>query len=214
MMKRYFLSGLVILLPALLTLIITIFLVNLLTAPFQGMLYYLVQEYNLTIFGSPEVVLLVSKLGVLISLFLFILALGFIAKAYFVHYFFGFFERILKRIPLVNKIYMALKDVTSTVFASGKSSYSQVVLVPYPKAPNWAVGLVTQKDTPSGSDEEHKGMISVFVPGTPNPTFGFMLLFRKEQLIFVDMTVDEAMRFVVSCGVMSTPFIKKTTSDS
>lgn len=208
-MKRYFMAGLAILLPAVLTILITLFLVNLFTAPFQGVIVALINKYHLTEFGSPEVILILSKIAVLITLFLFTLLLGFIARVFFVHYFFKLFDYLITRIPLVSKIYKALQDVTSTVFATGTNTYSQVVLVPFPKQNNWAIGLVTQADTPAGSDKEHMGMISVFVPGTPNPTMGFMLLFRREQLIFVDLTVDEAIRFVVSCGVMSAPFIRK-----
>lgn len=214
MIKRHFMAGLALLLPVALTLFITTFIVNLLTKPFQGMLQYFIQEYHLHILGSPEAVLVISKIAILIFLFIFTIILGFIAQAYFIHYFFKFSDMIMTRIPLVNKIYKAIKDVMSTVFTTGSNSYSQVVLVPYPKASTWAIGLITQADTPVGSDAEHLGMISVFVPGTPNPTVGFMLLFRREQIVFIDMTVDEAMRFIVSCGVMTTPFMKTPISSS
>lgn len=205
-MKRYFMAGLAILLPAVLTIIITLFLVNLLTKPFKGMIDYIIRHFELTSFGSPEVVLIITKIVILFLLFFIILFLGFIAQLFFINTFFKLSDKIMTRIPFVNKIYKALQDVISTVFSANSNNFSQVVLVPFPKTTSYAIGLVTQADAPAGSDKEHMGMISVFVPGTPNPTMGFMLLFKREQIILLDMTVDEALRFVVSCGVMSNNF--------
>jgi uncharacterized membrane protein len=162
--------------------------------------------------GSPEVVLILSKIAVLFLLFGLIFLLGFIARIYFVNIFFRISDVIIHKIPFVNKIYKALQDVMSTLFSQDSNNFSQVVFVPYPKANSWSIGFVTQADAPKGSDKEHMGMISVFVAGTPNPTMGFMLLFKREQLIFTDMTVDEAMRFIVSCGVMCAPFFKEPIS--
>ena len=212
-MKRYFMAGLAILLPAAVTLIITVFIVNLLTKPFRGLITTLINKYQLSILGSPEVVLILSKVAVLFVLFGFILLLGFIARVYFVNIIFRISDFIIHKIPFVNKIYKALQDVMSTLFSQDSNNYSQVVFVPYPKEGSWSIGFVTQNDVPKGSDQEHMGMISVFVAGTPNPTMGFMLLFKREQLIFTDMTVDEAMRFIVSCGVMCAPFFKEASVD-
>lgn len=208
-MKRYFMAGLVVLLPAVLTILITLFLVNLLTKPFLGLIVYFIDKYDLSIMGSPELILIISKIVVLFVLVGFALLLGFLAQAFFVDYLFNFFDRVIKKIPLVNKIYKALQDVMSTLFSGESNSYSQVVLVPFPKEGNWSIGLVTQEDSADGSDQEHMGLMSVFVPGTPNPTMGFVLLFKREQVIFVDLTVDEALRFVVSFGSISKPFIAK-----
>lgn len=212
-MRRYFMAGLAFLLPAVLTVIITMFLINLLTQPFQGMIRSLVGSYQLSFLGSPEVIVVLSKILILILLFLFIMVLGFVARMFLVNRLFKFSDSIMSQIPLVNKIYRALQDVMTTLFAPESNSFSQVVLVPFPKTNSWSIGLISQADVPKGSDEEHMGLLSVFVPGTPNPTMGFMLLFRRDKVIFLDMSVDEAVRFVVSCGSINARFMKESVHD-
>lgn len=203
-------TGLAILLPLVLTLAIASFLLNLLTKPFQGMINRFITTYDLHFLGSPEAVMIVSKILILIALGLFLVLFGLLGRILFVKTLFKYNDMLLDKIPIVSKIYRALRDVFNTVFHEESTSFSQVVLVHFPRSETWCIGLVTNANLPEGSDSEHMGLVSVFVPATPNPTMGFMLMYKREDLVFVDMSVEDAVRFIVSCGVMYSGF--KTTS--
>ena len=107
-------------------------------------------------------------------------------------------DRFVRHIPVVSKIYKALRDVIDTLFSSKGNSFSQVVLVRFPHSGMLAVGLIAKVQTPEHHDKE----VSVYIPGAPNPTAGFILNYRYEELSFVDVKVEEAMKFIISCGIM------------
>lgn len=205
-MKKYFTTGLVILLPTALTLLIVIFLINLLTKPFQGVVEAILRHYQLV--GRPflflsvdQVIHLVSKFLVLMTVVGVIFLIGLIARWFFVKLFFRFGDFIFHRIPLVNKIYKACKDVVETLFSPSATTFSKVVLVPFPHKKTLSIGLIS-RDTLPVESVDHARLLSVFVPGTPNPMMGFMLMYRPEDVILLDMSVNDALKFILSCGVM------------
>lgn len=210
-MKKLFMTGLAILLPMVVTLIIVVFILNLLTKPFTGFVQELLDYYDLLdkpfwIFNSSEILIISSKIIVLFFIISLTILIGFIARLVLIRYFFRVGDWLIHQIPLVNKIYKAIQDTLQTVFSTEKkANFSQVVLVPFPHPKSYSIGLTTSQSKEE-SDLEHRDLISVFVPGTPNPTMGFMLLFRKDQLIPIDMRVEDAFKFLVSCGVMLTDF--------
>lgn len=206
-MKKSFLTGIAILLPIVLTLIIVMFFVNLLTKPFVEFVHDIFVKLSLLdnsffILSSDQMIYFVSKILILIFLTFATFLIGFFTQHLFANYFFERFDKIIHKIPVVNKIYMSLQEVMHTLFKSEKTSFSQVALVPFPQENTYCIGFVTKESLPEGSDAEHLGLISVYVPGTPNPMMGFNFLYKREQLIFIDMKVDDALKFVISCGVM------------
>jgi len=194
-------TGLAILLPFVLTVVIVVFFMNLLTKPFIGF----VKEYfgSSEIFSrfSPKTVTLIIRLLILFSLFFFTVLIGFLGQIFLVNYFLKLGDRIVHKIPFVNKIYKAVQDVVLTIFKDDRKSFTNVVLVPFPTPNSLSLGLISREGLPelTGAKQE---LVSVFVPGTPNPSIGFMLLFKKEDLVVTDMKVDDALKFIVSCGVI------------
>jgi uncharacterized membrane protein len=211
-MKKCFFTGLGILLPIVLTALIISFLINLLTKPFLGIAQTVLEHYGLLgksffFLKTDQIVLITSKLIVLGILAIITLLIGMIAKWVVVHYFIRTGDYVIHKIPVVNKIYKAIKEVVSTLFDSTEQNFSQVVLVHFPHSQGLALGMVVKERLPEGSDAEHADLISVFVPATPNPTMGFMLLYKRENVNFIDMKVEDALKCIVSCGVM---FAEKT----
>ena len=100
---------------------------------------------------------------------------GVFARLLFLHYILQFGEYIIHKIPLVNKVYKAAKEVVETLFGHKEQRFTSVVLVPFPHSGLRGIGLVTSGGVSSVSDPEYRGLVSVFVPGTPNPAMGFML---------------------------------------
>lgn len=206
--KAYFITGLIILLPLALTLAIMIFLFNLLTEPFVGIVKSILEHYNLFESGflflsAGQVQKLFSQIIILVLLFFFTVSLGLFARWFFFHYLLFIWEKIWAKIPFINKVYKACQDIIQTLFASSSNSFKQVVLVPYPSPGVFAIGFVTSENI-SGIDPE-KLYTAVFVPTTPNPTSGFLMMFKAEDLIHLDLKVEEALKYVISCGVIAAP---------
>ena len=108
-------------------------------------------------------------------------------------------NNILKRIPILRTIYSALGQMTAAFTKTDKEK-KNVVLVEYPRKGSWAVGFATKENSGEISDKTKRNLINVFVPTTPNPTSGFLLMFPKEDVIYLDLTFEEASKFIVSAG--------------
>jgi len=214
-MRKHFITGLAILLPVVVTIFIVSIAVNLLTRPFIGFVestfaYYHLLDRPFLFLSAEQMIHICSRLLILATLFIGILLVGFFAKIVLFHYIFKFGNFLLHRIPIINKIYKATQDVMETVFHENSNSFSDVVLVPFPTKNSLSIGFVTNDVKTHEPLGDRHGNISVFIPATPNPTVGFMVLFDKQQLHYLDMTIEEAIRFIVSCGVVSDKFsIKK-----
>ena len=199
-MKKHFITGVIFLFPAVVTIIAMVYTVNFLTKPFLAVAESYLGRYEL--FSSPFLLTLLSKCMILAVLLLLIAAVGFLGRLYFAHALFKMGARLIEKIPFVNKIYKSARDVIETLFAEKRQSFTQVVLAPFPHNGALGIGMITIDCEQQESDKDHLGLISVFMPATPNPTMGFMLLLKREQLIFLDMSVEEALKTVISCGVM------------
>lgn len=216
-LKALFITGLVILLPLALTLAIVIFLFNLLTEPFVDIVKAILGHYSLFQSGflflsADQVQKLFSQIIILVLLFFLTVSLGLIARWFFFHYLVRIWEKMLAKIPFINGVYKACRDIIQTLFASSSNSFKQVVLVPFPSPGVFAIGLVTNENI-TGIHSE-KAYIAVFVPTTPNPTSGFLMMFREEDLVYLDMKVEEALKYVISCGVINTPLNPVTKEEA
>jgi len=109
------------------------------------------------------------------------------------------FNNILKRIPILRTIYSAFEQMLD-IFTKSDEKTKNVVLVEYPRKGSWAVGFATKENKSEISHKSKQNLINVFVPTTPNPTSGFLLMFPKEEVIYLDMSFEEASRFIVSAG--------------
>ncbi|MBS4169162.1 DUF502 domain-containing protein [Parachlamydia sp. AcF125] len=209
MIKKYFLTGLAILLPIFVTLFLVAFTFNLLSKPLQGIMFSLLNYYGLTekisAFQSDQILTIVSKTLSFLILMATILLAGIAARLFFMRTILRFGDYIIRSIPIVNKVYKASQEVVKTLFGSKTNNFSQVVLVPFPHARALSIGFLTNENSSISSAERIEDRVSVFVPGTPNPTIGFMLTFKKSEIQFIEMTVEEALKFIVSFGVAVEP---------
>jgi len=217
-LKKFFFTGLALLLPAVVTILIVVFFVNLLTKPFlngvQAVLRHTGLLYKPFLFLSAEQTLvLISKLLIVITLVLAALVAGLLAQIVAARYLIRLGDVIIHRIPIVNKIYKATQDVVQNVFHEEKAPFRRVVLVQFPHEKAYSIGLITSDCIPEHSDIEMKHLISVFLPATPNPTMGFMLMLHANQLVPLDMNVEDALKAIISCGVMI-PKMKQTREAS
>ena len=185
--RNYFFAGVVVLIPLGITLYFTLFLINISSIILPRELnpnHYL--PYNI-----PGVEIIIS---VLLITFIGWLSLSFIGKKLL-----EIFNSILKRIPFLRTVYSAIEQMIET-FTQKEEGKKNVVLVEYPRKGTWAVGFATKDNTGEITDKTKKNLVNVFVPTTPNPTSGFLLMFPKEEIVYLDMTFEEASKFIVSAG--------------
>lgn len=209
-MKKYFITGLVILLPLAVTLAVILFLFNLLTEPLAGFVAAFFERYDLLekdyfFISGHKVQFFVSQIVILLLLFAVTVLLGMLTRYFLFHSLLKLWDWLIHRIPLISTIYKSSQDVIGSVFASKTKSFKQVVLVHFPNKETTTVGLLTQENI-QGLTADDKGLAAVFVPTTPNPTSGFLILYPKEELVYLDMKVEDAFKYIISCGVLSPTF--------
>ena len=186
-LRNNFIAGVVVLIPIGITLYLTVFIINISSKLIPKEInpnHYL--PYNIPGLEILIAVLLITIIGWI--------SLSFIGKRLF-----NFFETILNKIPIIRTIYSAVEQLIET-FTSSKSDKKTVVLVEYPRKGVYAVGFATKENSGEIRKKAGKELLNVFVPTTPNPTSGFLLMFPKEEVIFLDLTFEEASKFIVSAG--------------
>lgn len=218
MIKKCFVTGLIILLPVALTLAIVIFIINLLTIPFLGAVktvftHYHLFEHGFLFFNPDQLETITAKTLIFLFLFLFTISLGYIARWFFFHSFIQFTDYIVRRIPFVSAIYKTCQDIIRTIFTSKTNSFKQVVMVRFPSADSYSLGLITRDEISGFKNTAHEQSVAVFIPTTPNPTSGFLVLFKEKDLIHLDMKVEDAFKYIISCGVILPDFQTMTRED-
>tara|TARA_B100000029_G_scaffold103287_2_gene93761 strand:+ start:2301 stop:2912 length:612 start_codon:yes stop_codon:yes gene_type:complete len=185
--RNYFITGVLVLIPIGITVYLTIFLIKISSKLLPKELnpdYYL--PYN------------IPGLEIIISLIL-ITVIGWLSLTFLGKRFIAFFESILNRIPILRTIYSSAEQLLEN-FSQDKKNKKSVVLIQYPRQGVWAIGFATKENTGKIKNAIGEETVNVFVPTTPNPTSGFLLMFPKKDVIFLDLTFEEASKFVVSAG--------------
>ena len=191
--RSYLLAGLVVWMPILVTMWILQFIVELLDSSI-ALLPDAYQPSNLLGINVPG-------LGVVFSLVVLLLT-GVLVTNYMGQLLVGWSERFLDKIPLVRSIYNTSKQVMQAIFSSNSNAFRKVVLVEYPRKDIWTLAFQTANSVPFFDKDTQNEMISIFVPTTPNPTGGFLLIVARNQIKEVSLTVDEALKYIISLGVM------------
>ena len=138
----------------------------------------------------------------LIIVFTFTTLVGSLATGLFGRTLIRIWENILNRMPVVRSVYSAIKQILETVMAAQSDAFRQAVLVQYPRKDIWAIGFVTGSTKGEVGNNVSEKMINVFMPTTPNPTSGFLLFFPEKDLIYLKMSVEDALKLVVSGGMV------------
>jgi len=185
--RNNFIAGVVVLIPIGITIYFTLFIV----AISSKILPKEINPNHYLPYDIPGVEIIIAV--ALITLIGW-LSLSFIGKRLL-----NLLNNILKRIPILRTIYSAIVQMTET-FTKGDAKKKSVVLVEYPRKGSWAVGFATKENSGEIANRTKKNLVNVFVPTTPNPTSGFLLMFPKEDVIYLDLTFEEASKFIVSAG--------------
>lgn len=193
-MRKYFITGLLVLVP----LAITAWVLHLVIGTMDQSLLLVPERWQpKTVFGHD-----IPGLGALLTL-LIVFVTGLLANNLVGNYVVKLWERVLRRIPIVNSLYASVKQVSDTLFSSSGNAFRKAVIVPYPHANSWTIAFLT--GVPGGDVKNHLvgDFVSVYVPTTPNPTSGFFLMMKRSDVVELDMSVDAALKYIVSMGVVA-----------
>ncbi|MBS0623532.1 MAG: DUF502 domain-containing protein [Verrucomicrobia bacterium] len=200
--RKSFVTGLIILLPLAVTIALIAFAINFITSPFVGFLEHFLLDIPFYIHHQAFVHFFL-KIFSLFGLFILTIALGFLARVVFFKSVLSLYDYILHRIPVISTIYKTSQQVIKTIFGGGSKAFKQVVMAPFPHKNSYCLGLVSGQVPPVCANSAQSSMVSVFIPTTPNPTSGFLIMFDEKDLIYIDMKVDDAIKYVISCGVVN-----------
>ena len=185
--RNYFIAGVVVLIPIGITIYLTFFIISISSK-------ILPKEINPNHYLPYDI----PGLEILIALIL-ITFIGWVSLSFIGKKILNLFNIVLKKIPILRAIYSAIGQLTET-FAKNDENKKNVVLVQYPSKGSWAIGFATKDNTGEITDKTKKSLVNVFIPTTPNPTSGFLLMFPKDEVIFLDMSFEQASKFIVSAG--------------
>ena len=193
-MKKYLITGLLVLVP----LVITVWVLKSLIGMMDQSLLLLPEEWHPhTLFGRD-----IPGFGVILT-FAIVLITGLVATNFFGMQLIALWEKLLQRLPVVKSIYSSVKQVSDTLFSDSGNAFRKAVLVQFPREGAWTIAFLT--GTPGGDvvNHLHGDYVSVYVPTTPNPTGGYFLMMPKADVIELDMSVDEALKYIISMGVVA-----------
>jgi uncharacterized membrane protein len=193
-MRKYFVTGLLVWIP----LVITLWVLDLIVTTMDQTLFLLPLQWHPHSYFGYDVPGLGLVLAVLIVLVTGVLSRNFIGER-LLHY----WEQLLRRIPIVRSIYSSVKQVSDTILSPNGQAFRRALLVQYPRSGVWTIAF--QTGTPADEVRRHikTDMVAVYVPTTPNPTSGFFLMVPRAETIDLTMSVDEALKYVVSMGVVA-----------
>lgn len=193
-MKRYFITGLLIWAPLGITIWVLSFILGMMDQSIT-LLPIAWQPRALVGFNIPGV-------GALLTLFV-VFITGLLTANFIGQHLVRWWEALLQRIPVVRSIYQSVKQISDTIFSPSGQAFRQAVLVQYPRQGCWTIGFLT--GTPGGEVAKHLGddMVSLYVPTTPNPTSGFFLMVPKTDVVALDMSVEDALKYLISMGVVA-----------
>tara|TARA_B100000029_G_C17486745_1_gene927538 strand:+ start:167 stop:784 length:618 start_codon:yes stop_codon:yes gene_type:complete len=186
-LRNYFITGIVVLVPIGITLYLTTFFIKI----SSKLIPKNINPNSYLPFSIPGLEIVLSVI--------FITLIGGLSLSFIGKKILQVFNDLLKRIPILRTIYSAIGQMAETL-APNKTTKKSVVLIEYPRKGSWAVGFATKDNKGEISKKTNKNLVNVFVPTTPNPTSGFLLMFPKEEVVYLNMSFEEASKFIVSAG--------------
>ena len=192
-LKKYIIAGLLVWLPFAATVVIVKLLIDLLD---KTILLLPPEWHPVALLGFS-----IPGFGIILALSILLLT-GMLAANLFGRRFVEIWERILNKIPLVRSIYSSIKQISNTIFDPSGKSFRKVVMLQYPKKGLWSIGFLTNDNVGDEMGAVDDRLVAVFIPTTPNPTSGFIIMTRNDEITELDISVEEGFKFIISMGVI------------
>lgn len=208
-LRNAFVTGLVLLAPLAVTWLVFSWLTEKVGGSFRPVFSFFVPD---NLLSHPSLDLVWNLLATLTVICL-VTLLGYISRYVFSHFFGQVAERIIQSIPGVGTLYNTVKQIVETFGSQSRNVFSKVVLVEFPRKGVWSIGFLTSKAQGEPQARTTEEVWSVFVPTTPNPTSGFLVLFPKRDILELDMSVGDGMKMIISGGAVIPPWSTQGSSD-
>ena len=192
-LKKYIIAGLLVWLPFAATVVIVKLVIDLLD---KTILLLPPEWHPVALLGFS-----IPGFGIILALAILLLT-GMLAANLFGRRFVEIWERILNKIPLVRSIYSSIKQISNTIFDPSGKSFRKVVMLQYPRKGLWSIGFLTNDNVGDEMSAVDDRLVAVFIPTTPNPTSGFIIMTRNDEITELDMSVEEGFKFIISMGVI------------
>jgi len=192
-LKKYIIAGLLVWLPFAATVVIVKLVIDLLD---KTILLLPPEWHPVALLGFS-----IPGFGIILALSILLLT-GMLAANLFGRRFVEIWERILNKIPLVRSIYSSIKQISNTIFDPSGKSFRKVVMLQYPRKGLWSIGFLTNDNVGDEMSAVDDRLVAVFIPTTPNPTSGFIIMTRNDEITELDMSVEEGFKFIISMGVI------------
>lgn len=196
-MKKTFLTGLIILSPIAITILLIRFCLDILTEPFIGFFQDLL-PHTATKNGF---LLFLSRVAIIVCLFLVTLFLGYLGRAFAFKWFLGKMDKLMNRIPLIKGIYSVSREVALNFFQTDKKPFKGSIVLPFPHERTRALGFLTGDAPEAAQKHSEEKLASVFVPTAPHPVSGFVVMVAENEFYPAEMTTEEVFKFLISCGL-------------
>lgn len=205
--RNAFITGLVVVLPLSVTAIVINFVLVRLGTPASNLFFrFLDSEFR----DQPTVRLFLEIISVIV-VFLLITALGYSSRFFIGRFLLNSFERLLGRVPFINTVYRTVKQIVDTFSAQNKAVFQEVVLLEYPRPRSYAIGFLTSTAQGEPQDVTGEHIVNIFVPTTPNPTSGFLLMLPEKDVTHLQMSIADGMKLIISGGAVVPPFAPEAT---
>ena len=190
--RGYFLTGIIVTAPIGLTFYVSFLFIGFIDSKVRNIIPVKYHYDNILPFEIPGIGLLI--------VFIMLTFIGFLTAGIIGRYIIKLGERIIARLPIIRSVYGALKQIFESVLKTSSKSFREVVLIEYPRKGIWVVGFATNDNKGIIEDKVNQQLVNIFVPTTPNPTSGFLLMVPKKDLIYLNVSFEQASKFIVSAG--------------
>ena len=202
--RGYFLAGIFVTAPIGITIYLTWIFLRFIDARVTAVIPPQFNPFNYLPFSVPGIELFKAVISLVIAIAFFIM-LGWFAKNFLGRLIYNIAEYVVHRMPVINTIYKAIKQIMETIMASQSQAFREVVMLEYPRKGVWSIGFLTGHSKGEVQRVTENETLNVFVPTTPNPTSGYLLFVPKREVVFSNMTAEDAAKLIVSAGIITPP---------
>jgi len=203
-MKKYFIAGLIILLPLSVTLMLFVYFVDLFTTPFLSKMLSILTGYKiyLPFLQNQTITVIIARILIIFFLIIFIILLGAITRWFLFNYLMNITNKILSKIPFVKTVYKSLKDIFGAFMSQERKAFRYTTMVQFPSEKSYAVGYLSGYTTQEIEEKTKKQLKPIFIPTSPHPISGFLIFIEEKDEYKLDMKNEDSIRYILSCGLI------------
>lgn len=203
-MRKYFVTGIIILVPILFTIMLFFFLVNFFTSPFLNVVIDFLKNFKLMhpLVKNPALLTFVARIIIILCLCLFVFLLGIVARGFIFNALMTLANKIMSKIPFVKSIYKAIKDITVSFASKERKAFTKTAMIKFPSTISYGIGFETGEAPQECSEKIKQKLKPVWIPTAPHPLSSLMVLVPQDKIQSIELSKEDAVKYIVSCGLI------------